>query len=79
MDVIAFSGLVLGFRFQSGVNLGSLGAFLVLALLFCSGVPQFGVLSGFPAAGMGGTQGHSRSGFQVPVPHLKLIQFGIVG
>lgn len=76
---LRFLGLSLVSGSKSGVNLGSLGAFLVLALLFCSGVPQFGVLSGFPAAGMGGTQGHSRSGFQVPVPHLKLIQFGIVG
>lgn len=76
---LRFLGLSLVSGSKSGVNLGSLGAFLVLALLLCSGVPQFGVLSGFPAAGMGGTQGHSRSGFQVPVPHLKLIQFGIVG
>lgn len=76
---LRFLGLSLVSGSKSGMNLGSLGAFLVLALLFCSGVPQFGVLSGFPAAGMGGTQGHSRSGFQVPVPHLKLIQFGIVG
>lgn len=76
---LRFLGLSLVSGSKSGVNLGSPGAFLVLALLFCSGVPQFGVLSGFPAAGMGGTQGHSRSGFQVPGPHLKLIQFGIVG
>lgn len=51
---LRFLGLSLVSGSKSGVNLGSLGAFLVLALLFCSGVPQFGVLSGFPAAGMAG-------------------------
>lgn len=90
MDVFAVH---LGFSLfpgsKIGVNLGSsavtsqgLHHHLEGNLLRCS--PIWGPLwfsRVFPAAGMGrGTRGRFRpGGVQVPFPHLKLIQFGLVG